>query len=161
MHECYIHPFVHDSLKTLNVSFEFQCPLRHTLHICLLFCVLGHSLLDGSDNGPVLRWCWRVNWSLDISALSIKHENPICRFSASNINRQPQLCTAGFDKTVATVYTLLLNTIYVSHRTKVAEVTVFRKHTVGGCKKSTKSCFLISQMYTYAFYQKCYLHIKR
>ena len=35
--------------------------------------------------------------------------------------------TAGFIKTVPSVYTLLINTIYLS---QVAEGTVFRKHTV-------------------------------
>ena len=38
--------------------------------------------------------------------------------------------TAGFIKKVPSVYTLLMNTIYQSHSTQVAEGTVFRKHTV-------------------------------
>ena len=39
--------------------------------------------------------------------------------------------TTGFLKTVPSVYTLLMNTIYLfQHSTQVAEGTVFRKHTV-------------------------------
>ena len=40
--------------------------------------------------------------------------------------------TAGFMKTIQSVYTLLMNTIYLSHGTQIAEGTLFRKHSV--CK---------------------------
>ena len=40
--------------------------------------------------------------------------------------------TFGVIKTVPSVYTLLMDTIYLSHSTQVAEGTVFRKHTVPG-----------------------------
>ena len=40
-------------------------------------------------------------------------------------------------KTVPTIYNLLLNTIYLSQSTQVAEGTVFRKHAVpGGCDQA-------------------------
>ena len=38
--------------------------------------------------------------------------------------------TSGFMKTVPSVYTLLMNTIYPSQSSQVAEGTVFRKHMV-------------------------------
>ena len=45
--------------------------------------------------------------------------NTICRYN-----------TAGFTNTVPSVYTLIINTLYLSHSTQVAEETVFRKHMV-------------------------------
>ena len=47
-----------------------------------------------------------------------------------NIYTVSSLATTGFMKAVPSVYTLLMNTIYPSHSTQVAEGTVFRKHTV-------------------------------
>ena len=38
--------------------------------------------------------------------------------------------TASFMKTVPSMYTLLMKTIYLFRSTQVADVTVFRKHTV-------------------------------
>jgi len=45
-------------------------------------------------------------------------------------NAQKAQTTAGFMKTVPSVYTLLMNTIFLSYSTHVAERTVFWKHTV-------------------------------
>ena len=41
-----------------------------------------------------------------------------------------QFFTAGVVKTVPSVYTLSINTIYSSHSTQVAGETILRKHTV-------------------------------
>ena len=54
---------------------------------------------------------------------------------AVSVVRRPYytiLCECGFMKMVPSVYTLLINTVYLSLNTQVAEGTLFRKHTVAG-----------------------------
>ena len=73
-----------------------------------LDCVITHVLL-----------------SLKVQVILKKFLTSISKTAKAQFNFH----TAGDMKTIPSVYTLLGNTIYPSHSTKVAVGTVFRKHT--------------------------------